>query len=230
MQPQILPRSQLRLVTGSAFVGGAMVIIVFNALFPRVADPWDTFAVLTMMVENQTMRQVSFLAVTVGLLAITAGLIGVERSLSVGSAAVLARIGLYAALVGSALFAVAAGLGMAATGAAIEWASAGLDVTSTEYAVAAALNHADDGVWFLSIITYWGGLGLLGAAMVASQTFPRWLGVWILVVGLAAATLVGVPLAFGVQAPVLFLLFGAMGMLTALWALTTGLWVLRKLG
>lgn len=230
MQHEILPRRQLRQTTGSALIGGAVVIIVFNALFPRADDPWDTPAVLTLMVENETMRQASFLAVTVGLLAITAGLVGVERSLSAGSTAVLARLGLYAALIGAALFVVAAGLGMAATGAAVEWAGAGSDVTGTEYAVAAALNHADDGVWFLSIITYWGGLGLLGAAMVTSRTFPRWLGLWLLVVGFASATLVGVPLAFGVQAPVLFLVFAGLGMLTALWALTTGVWVLRKLG
>ena len=229
MQHETLPEHGLRQITGPAFIGGAAVLIVANVLFPRAEDPWDTTAVLTMMADSQTLRQASFLAVVAGLMAVTAGLVGIQRSLSSGSAAVWARIGLATALVGAALFIAAAALGMAATGVAVEWVAAGSDVTTTEYAVAAALNVADDGVWFLSIIIYWGGLGLIGVAMVTSRDYPRWLGVWILVAGFANALLVGVPLALGAQVAALFLVFGAVGMLTAVWALTTGVWVLRKL-
>lgn len=167
MHHETLPEHGLRQITGSAFIGGAVVLIVANLLFPRAEDPWDTAAVLTMMADSQTLRQVSFLAVVTGLMAVTAGLVGIQRSLSSGSAAVWARIGLAAALV--------------------------------------------------------------GAAMVTSRDYPRWLGFWILVTGFANALLVGVPLAFGAEAAALFLVFGAFGMLTAVWALATGVWVLRRL-
>lgn len=211
-------------VTGSALTAGAVVLLVFNPLFPRPDDPWDVPAVLAMMAENQTLRQASFMAVTAGLLAVTAGLVGIQRSLDTLGA----RFGLYAALVGMTLFAAAAGLGMAATGAAAGWVDAGSDVASAEYAIAAALNLADDHVWFWSIITYWTGLGLLGAAITSHKAFPRWLGLPLAVIGFATAAFVGMPLAFGVEAPALFLMFGVCGGLTTLWALAAGIWALRN--
>jgi hypothetical protein len=211
-------------VTGIALVAGAAVLLVFNLLFPRADDPWDIPAVLEMMAENAALRQASFLAVTAGLLAVTAGIAGIQRA--VGT--FCARIGLYGALVGATLFAAAAGLGMAATGAAVQWVDTGSDVASAEYAIAAALNLADDHVWFWSIIVYWTALGLLGAAMASESPFPRSMGLALMVIGFATAGLVGVPLAFGVEAPGLFLAFGAGGMLTTLWALAAGIWTLRS--
>lgn len=210
--------------TGAALTAGAVVLLVFNPLFPRADDPWDVPAVLAMMAENQTLRQTSFLAVTAGLLAVTAGLVGIQRSLGT----VRARLGLYAALAGVTLFAAAAGLGMAATGAAVGWVHAGSDVVSAEYAIAAALNLADDHVWFWSIITYWTGLGLLGTAIASHATFPRWVGLPLAVIGFATAAFVGVPLAFGVEAPALYLVFGVCGGLTTVWALAAGIWALRN--
>lgn len=203
---------------------GGVTLVVFNPLFPRADDPWDIPAVLTMMAETPTRRQISFLAITVGLLAVTAGLVGIERSLRTH----WSRLGLYAALVGVALFAVAAGLGMAAAGAASQWVAGGSDPTTAAYAVAATLNLADDHVWFWSIITYWTGLGLFGVAMLRAPSPPRWLGPPLLAIGFATAALVGVPLALGVEAPVLFLVFGVLGMLTTLWALAAGIWILRR--
>lgn len=211
-------------VTGIALVAGAVVLAVFNPLFPRADDPWNVPAVLRMMAENEALRQTSFLAITAGLLAVTAGLAGIQRAVGTFSA----RVGLYGALVGATLFAAASALGMAATGAAAQWVETGSDAASAEYAIAATLNLADDHVWFWSIIVYWTGLGLLGAAMTSARSLPRWMGLPLMVIGFATAALVGVPLAFGVEAPGLLLGFGAAGMLTTLWALAAGVWVLRN--
>ncbi len=63
---------------------------------------------------------------------------------------------------GVTLFTAASALGLAATGAAVEWVAAGAEPTGPKYAVAAALNHADDAVWFLSIVAYWGAPALYG--------------------------------------------------------------------
>ena len=224
MQPAAVAEDRRFRLAGYAFVSGAALIIVFNLVFPRADDAWDVPAVLEMMAANQTLRQVSFLGVGVGLWALTAGLVELVRALP----SPWARVGRYGTLLGAAVFTVSIGLGMAATGPAAAWVASGSDPASVDYALAAALNVADDGVWFLAIITYWASLGLLGVALLSSATFPRWLAVWILVVGFATAALVGVPLAVGVEAPALLLAFGIVGMLTAVWALLVGVRVLRS--
>lgn len=228
MQRENPERDPLQRVTAVAMILGGVVAMVFNGLFPRAEDPWDTAGVLTMMVESRTLRQLSFLGVTAAILALTAGVVGIHRSLEGGNGAVWSRLGLYAVLVGTALFTVSVGLGQAATGAAAAWAAAGSTAAGPEFAVASALNLADDHVWFLSIVTYWGGLGLVGLGMVKGGLHPGWLGAFIMAVGLAAAFLVGTPLAYGAEIPVLLLLFGVLGMATALWALVTGVWTLRR--
>jgi hypothetical protein len=93
--------------------------------------------------------------------------------------------------------------------------------------VAAALNRADDAIWFLSIIAYWGALALYGRAMIRSAVVPRWLGASMLIVGTVTALLVGMPLAVGVEVPALLVAFGVLGGLTTLWALALGVWTIR---
>lgn len=215
-------------ITGTVFIAGAAVATIFNVLFPRADDPEDTVAVLTMMVENETLQQVCFLGVCIGIWLVSAGLVGIFRSLAGGPTAFLARLGLYGALLGAALFTASAGLGLAATGAAVDWADAGATTTSVEYAVAAALNAADDSVWHMSIVTFWGALGVLGIAMLKGAIHPRWMGVALIVLGFANATLVGLPLAVGVESQELILAFAGLGQLTLIWALAAGIWTLRN--
>lgn len=210
---------------GAALTGGAVVLLAANAAFPRAADPWDVPAVLQMMVDDRVLRQASFLAVTAGLWAVTAGLLSLERWLQDDAA--WAKLARHLAVVGVTLFTAASALGMAATGAAIEWVAAGAEPAGPEYAVAAALNRADDAVWFLSIVAYWGALAIYGWAMTRSAAVPRWLGAWMLVLGTVTALLVGLPLAVGVEVPALLVAFGVLGGLTTLWALTLGLWTIR---
>ena len=220
-----IPPEQGTRVAGTALTGGAVVLLLANVAFPRAADPWDVPAVLTMMVDSQALRQASFVALTVGLWAVTAGLIGLEPRLR--DAAVCARLARHLAVVGITLFTAACALGLAATGAAVEWSGAGAEPTSPEYAVAAALNRADDFVWYLSIVAFWGALGLYGLAMVRSGAVPRWLGVWALVAGSVTALLIGLPLAVGVEVPALLVAFGVLGGLTTVWALLLGIWTTR---
>ena len=220
-----LPAEQGTRAGGVALTGGAVVLLAANAAFPRAADPWDVPTVLMMMVDDRVLRQISFLAVTAGLWAVTAGLLSLDRWLQ--DDAPWARLARHLAVVGVTLFTAASALGMAATGAAVEWVAAGAEPAGPEYAVAAALNRADDAVWFLSIVAYWGALALYGLAMIRSATVPRWLGAWILVIGTITALLVGLPLAVGIEAPALLVAFGVLGGLTTLWALVLGLWTLR---
>jgi hypothetical protein len=214
-------------VAGVCLVAGAVLTTVFNVLFPRAADPADTVAVLTMMAENEVRQQVSFLGVTAGFWLLTAGIAVIYRSLSAGPGALWARLGFYGLLVGAAVFTVATGLGLVVTRAAVDWVSAGSDPASAQYAIAAALNAADDGVWSLSIIAYWAALGVLGIGILRDGSYPRWSGPAIVVLGFANALLVGVPLAYGVVSQTMFLLFAGLAQLTIIWALATGIWMLR---
>jgi hypothetical protein len=213
--------------SGVALISGAIVTTIFNILFPRVADPWDTVAVLTMMAENETLRQISFLGIIAGIWVITAGVAGISYSIDQRAGAFWARIGFYFLLVGAAIFTVANGIGLVATNAAVEWAAAGADPASAQYAIAASLNAADDGVWFMAIMTFWGALAVVGAGILLSDEFPRWMGAGIILAGAANALLVGLPLAFGITSTALFLGFAALAQLTIIWALVSGIWMLR---
>jgi hypothetical protein len=215
-------------ISGIALTSGALVTTLFNILFPRVADPWDTIAVLMMMAENETLRQISFLGITAGIWSITAGAAGISHTISRDSGAFWARIGFYFLLAGAAIFTTANALGLAATNAAVDWAAAGADPASAQYAIAASLNAADDSVWYLAIITFWGALAVIGAGMYLSEEYPRWMGGAIMLTGTANALLIGLPLSFGVTNPALFLGFAGLAQLTIIWALVSGIWMLRR--
>jgi hypothetical protein len=215
-------------ISGLALASGAFLTTLFNVLFPRVSDPWDTVAVLTMMAENQLLRQVSFLGITAGIWIITAGIAGITHAITEESGAFWTRLGFYALLAGAALFTAANGIGLAATSVAVEWVGAGADSESVQFAVAASLNAADDSVWYMSIITFWGALAVVGVGMLRSDIYPRWMGGTIAVLGSANALLVGLPLAVGVTNPSLMLGFAGIAQLTIIWALASGIWMLRR--
>jgi hypothetical protein len=227
MTDQLLTRDQRATAAGVAMTGGAVVLLAGNVLFPRAEDAWDVAGVLTMMADGRALRQVSFLLVTGGLWVATAGLVAIDRRLADGPAGLWARWGRSLAVVGVTLFTAASALGLAATGAAVTWVVAGADPTGADYAVAAALNLADDAVWYLSIVAYWSALALYGLAMVRSERVPTWLGWWGVGVGVATAVAVGVPLAVGVESMGLLLAFGVLATLSTLWLLALGIWALR---
>jgi hypothetical protein len=227
MTDHLLTSEQRATAAGVAMTGGAVVLLAGNVLFPRADDAWDVAGVLTMMADDRGLRQVSFLLVTGGLWLATAGLVAFEHRLADDSPGLWARWARHLAVVGVTLFTAASALGLAATGAAVTWVEAGADPTGAEYAVAAALNLADDTVWYLSIVTYWGALALYGLAMVRSSRVPTWFGWWGVAAGIATAGAAGVPLAVGVEAMGLLLVFGVLATLSALWLLALGVWVLR---
>jgi hypothetical protein len=212
---------------GIALIAGAIATIALNALFPRADDPSDVIDVLTTMGENELRQKVSFIAGTAGLWVVVAGIAGIYRVLSDGVAGLWARIGFYGVLAGVTLFTASTGLGLAATDAAVDWLEAGGGTTTTEFAAASAASALDDGVWAMSIIVLWTGLGLLGIAMLRSERFPRWLALPILVVGFANAAFAGVPLAYAGVSLALLMVFAALALLTSVWALVTGVWMLR---
>jgi hypothetical protein len=214
--------------TGWLLVTGGVLALAVNAVFPRVDDPWDTAAVLSMMAENETRRQLSFLGVTVAILTLAAGVSGIQRLVRGGPGESWARLGLAGVQLGAVLLVASVGLGLAATPAAVSWVEAGSLDAGTELAIAATLNVADDHIWFMSIISFWAGLGAIGVGMSRTGHFPRWSGWVIAGVGFAAAGIVGVPLAYGVESPALLIVFGILATASAIWAVVTGAWMLRR--
>ncbi|MEE8472527.1 MAG: hypothetical protein V3S82_05105, partial [Dehalococcoidia bacterium] len=61
-----------------------------------------------------------------------------------------------------------------------------------------------------------------------STVYPKWLGWTAIVLGAAIVAAVGVPQALTGITRTLQLLFAALSILTALWALVLGIWIARK--
>jgi hypothetical protein len=217
-----------RRMMGAILISGALAATIFNVMFPRASDPTDTPAVLQMMVDHEVRRQISFLGITAAIWLLTGGLAALSATLREGSGATLARASLFGLLTGAILFTVASALGMVTTVAAAEWSHAGTQTGSMEYAIAAALNAADDGVWFFSIIAFWGSLGILGLAIVRDGRHPGWVGLPLILLGFANALAVGIPMAIGVVNQTMFLLFAGLAQLTIVWALIVGIRALRR--
>jgi hypothetical protein len=220
-------KANYRLAGGMLVIGG-IVATVFNLLFPRAENQFDTIAVLTMIAENELVRQVSFFGVTLGVWVLSAGIVLMSQSVGIGSATPLIRIGNYGIFAGATLFAVATGIGLVTTGAAVNWVASGSQTEGAEFAIASALNAADDGVWFISIIVLWSAFAVTGAGMLSDERVPRWIAGGIILLGMVNAVLIGVPLGYGVERNALFILFAVIAQLTIVWALASGIWLIRK--
>jgi hypothetical protein len=206
---------------------GAAMTTLFNVVFPRADDPADILAVLLMMSEDVTLRQMSFLGVTAGFLLVTAGIIAALWAASGERRSVVIRLGVYGLIAGATLFTAASGIGMAATVAATEWAAAGAMLDGAEYTVAATLNVIDDAVWAASIVVFWLSLCVAGVGMVRHGDGPRWLFGLLVPLGVANAVAIGAPILWGGPTVGLMIGFAVLAQLTIVWAVALGIWLLR---
>lgn len=217
----------LQKAASSGFIVGALLLIVFNILSPRPADPTDLESVLTTMSDQKVLTQLSQLLLALGMWGVMIGSAGVYRSIT-ESGATWARLGFYGIIVGTTLWSITFGLGTATVGAAADWvAAAGADKAAT-YNIAAAVLTANSGVETMSIITLWLALILLGTGMVRSVIYPARLAWTVIFLGAAMVAVVGVPKFFTGYTSALLILFGALALLTTFWLLGTGIWMARK--
>lgn len=210
---------------GRLLAAGGAGALVFNAFFPRAADPWDPVGVLTMIADNSVRRQIAFLGVTISVLLVAGSVIRLGWDAG--------GVGWWGALLaglGSVLFSAATALGLAVTGAARSWQDAGGGTESVEFATATALNRADDFVWYVSIVTLWIGFSLIGISLHRAGHVPRWSGPALAVIGGVTGTAIGVPLAFGVEWLPLIIGFGIAAVLTSVWAVVVGIRLAGKSG
>jgi hypothetical protein len=226
-QQGIVKGDVLQRVGSAGFIIGAILLVIFNVLLPRAADPSSTQAVLQKWGGQEVLTQICALLLAVGIWAVMLGVAGVYRSISAGGAA-WARLGFYGIVVGTAMWAVNFALTMAAAGAAANWLAAPAAGQATAYSVAASLYAASAAVETMSIIVFWLALVFLGIGMVLSTVYPRWMG-WVgIVLGIATVAAVGIIEAFAGPSSTLELTFMVLSLLTTLWALVIGIWVARK--
>jgi hypothetical protein len=230
MQQGIAKGDALSRIAGISFMVGAVLLVVFNILLPRVSDPTNTQAVLQNVAANRGgVWELDHLLLAVGIWALMIGVVGVYRSISTGSAAVWARLGFYGVIVGTALWSVLfalEGLGLAAVVG--KWAIASGADKATLFLVASSVGQITAGLFSMTIIAYWLALIFLAIGMVLSTVYPKWLGWALLVLGVATVAAVGVPQALTEMTKTLQLLFVVLSILTTLWALVIGIWITRK--
>ena len=218
----------LQRIAGVSLVVGGILLIVFNALFPRADDPSDIPQVLTKLADNETLTLLTFLLLAVGMWALMIGMAGVYRSISTGAAAAWARLGFYGVIVGTTLFTVSTAVGLVGTGAAADWVAAGKAMDTSSYSIAATLNQVGSSIFYMFIIVNWLALAFLAVGMVLSSIYPKWLSWALLILGVAMVVVVGIPQALSDPNQALDVTFAILAGLTTLVALVLGIIITRR--
>ena len=217
----------LQKIAGLGFIVGGILTLVSNALFPRANDPSVVSQVLKSFADNETLSQLSFLGIAMGLVALMIGTVGVYRNISTGGAAALARLGFYGVIVGTTMFSVSSAIGLATVAAAVDWAAAGSGLDTSAYTVAATLQSAGVSMFNMTIIVFWLALTFLAIGMTLSSAYPKLLG-WILLVSSVAVVVIGFPRFFTEPTQLAEYIFAVPAGLTSVWALMIGIWITRR--
>ena len=226
-QQGIIKGDGLQKLGSAGFIIGAILLVIFNVLFPRVSDPSNVQEMLKKWGEQEVLTQICALLLAVGIWGTMAGAMGVYRSISTGGAA-WARLGFYGIVVGTTIWTITFALVMASAGAAANWVVAPAASKATTYSVAAAVYAASGATEIMSIIVFWLALVFLGIGMVLSAVYPRWMGWVSVVLGIAIVVAAGVIPAFAGPRSALQLIFMILSLLSTIWILVVGIWVARK--
>jgi len=227
-QQGIVKGDVLQRITGIGLILGAILLVIFSVLGPRVSDPSKTQEVLQKLGDHEVLAQVCALLLAVGFWAVMVGAAGIYRSISAGAGAAWARLGFYGILVGAAMWSITYALNMATAGAAANWLAAPAAGQATAYSVAASLYAGALSVETMSIIETWLALVFLGIGMALSAVYPRWMG-WVgIVLGIVTVAAVGIIMAFAGPGSTIQVTFLVLSLLTTLLVLVVGIWVARK--
>ena len=72
-QQGIVKGDVLQKIASIGLILGAILLVIFNSLEPRVSDPSNTQAVLQKLGENETLTEVCLLLIAVGLWVVMTG-------------------------------------------------------------------------------------------------------------------------------------------------------------
>lgn len=227
-QQGIVKGDVLQRIGSAGFIIGAILLVIFNLLFPRAADPANTQEVLRKIGEQEVLARVCALLLAVGIWAVMLGTAGVYRSISTGGGSAWARLGFYGIVVGTAMWTITFAWIIGGTRVAAEWVTAPAANQATAYSVAAAVHTVGGAVESMAIIVFWSAIAFLGIGMVLSAVYPRWTGWAGIVLGIATLAVSGIVAVFAEPSSALEFIFMVLSLLTVLWALALGIWVARK--
>jgi len=226
-QQGIIKGDSLQKLGSAGFIIGAILLVIFNVLFPRPSDPSNVQEMLTKLGEQQVLAQICALLLAVGIWGTMIGVTGVYRSISAGGAA-WARLGFYGIVVGTTIWTIHFALAIAATGEAASWIVAPTADKATAYSVAVAVSAASGATETMSIIVFWLALIFLGIGMVLSAVYPKWMGWGFVVLGIATVVASGVIPLFAGHGIALQFIFMILSLLSTIWVLVIGIWIARK--
>lgn len=217
----------LQKIAGLGLIVGGILTVVSNAVFPRADDPSIVAQVLQEYAANETLSQLSFLGITMGIIAIMIGTVGLYRNISTGGAAAWARLGFYGVIVGTTLFTVSSAVGLAVVGRAVDWVAAGSAMDTSAFSANVALADANLSMFDMTFLVYWLALIFLAIGMVLSSSYPKWLG-WALLVASTAVVVIAIPRFFTDPTQVTEYVFAVPAGLTSIWAIAAGIWITRR--
>jgi hypothetical protein len=135
-------------------------------------------------------------------------------------------MGFYVIVVGTVLWEVGYSLDVAVAAAAANWLAAPAASKEATYSVVATLSAISRGTFPMTVVISWLAFVLLSIGMVHSAVYPRSLGWFGLILGIAGLSLGIIETFIGRESTInLFMMLFALIML---WSLVVGIWVARK--
>ncbi|MGD2159152.1 MAG: hypothetical protein PVG32_19905 [Anaerolineales bacterium] len=226
-QQGVFQRDTLQRISSAGLVIGAVLLVVFNLLYPRPADPSSAQSVLTAMADQKVLTQLSQLMLALGFWGLMIGSAGVHRSITDRGAA-WARLGFYGIVGGTAIWSINFGLGLASANAASDWVVASVADKAAAYDVANTFLTVNSGIYTMSILMFWLALIFLGAGMARNPVYPQWFGWVAVVLGIAMVAIVGIPRFLVENSTSSMFIFAGLSLLTTVWFLVVGIWVARR--
>lgn len=222
----IMKGDPLHRLCSTGFITGALLWVTTSLLgFGIVSAGSNMAEMLKGVGERVVFAQGVEILYVLSMLAVMTGMAGFYRSITANGAA-WARVGFYLIVVGTVLWIVGYALDMAVASAAAKWLAAPAASKEAAYNVVAALSAISRGTFPISVIVYWAAFVFLGVGMVRSAVYPRWLGWFGLILGVAGVPL-GIVQTFNGREST-FNLFMVLYPFTMLWFFVVGTWVARK--
>lgn len=202
---------------------GALLLIVFSSMLPRVAlrdfmTAWGS--------NVRTVRFAEFF-ITVGLFGIMIGAAAVYRATSARGSA-WARLGFYGVVVGTVIGTISSSVMTNMAGILASWLGAPDASKASMFTASVAVMTVCGAVFAVYVLVEWLAIIFLGIGIARSQVYPRWLGFAGSALGVLTVAAVGIPLFFSGLTETNQTSFAVLATLTFVWELTVGIWVARK--
>lgn len=214
-------------VAGISLIAGPLVLLTVGGLsIPIYGAGSGISDFFNSVYDNRLYWRVDHLLRAFTFVAVLIGVAGIRSSIGTGPGSAWVRIGFYVLAIGTTIWIVelaTAGVGLLKVVSA--WREEfGADAL-VSFHVAVAVDGIVAALQSMAIVVYSFALVFIGLGMSEASPYPRWLG-WS-AIALGAAT-VPTGILWANTTETLVYAFGVLAALTALWAITVGVWITRK--